>query len=183
MTTGYCPHPAISPTRGGWELQAKSLWADGLSDGTRFSQHLLDAQGVLPVAGGVGLLGRVTVATTDGDVVPPNYLLFVGGSQQYELYRDRQFPFYGLRVHERRGRHLQAGMLGVQWELLPEVFVQARGNAAALPAQWDWDPDAVFWGWGLTLGVWNRFGSGLLTVAGEDFSAWPRVEIDVGFPF
>ncbi len=74
-------------------------------------------------------------------------------------------------------------MLGIQWELFPEVFVQARGNAAALPDEWEWDSNAVFWGWGLTLGVWNRFGSGLLTVAGEDFSEWPRVEIDVGFPF
>ena len=74
-------------------------------------------------------------------------------------------------------------MVGLQWEFLPDLFVQARGNAAALPEEWEWDDDGFFGGWGLTLGAWTRFGSGALSLVGRDFSEWPRVEIDVGFPF
>ena len=169
--------------RRGWQLLAKGLWADESIGGSTFSQYVLDVQGVIPVAGRIGILGRATIGTTDGEDLPSNYLFFAGGSQQYQMYRDRQFPFFGLRVNERRGRHLQSGMLGLQWEFLPDLFVQARGNAAALPEEWEWDEAAFFGGWGLTLGAWTRFGSGALTVAGENFSEWPRVEIDVGFPF
>jgi NTE family protein len=169
--------------RRGWQLLAKTLWADESIGGSNFSQHVLDVQGVVPIAHRFGILGRATIGTTDGDDLPSNYLFFVGGAQQYDLYRDRHFPFYGLRVNERRGRHLQAGMLGLQWEFLPDLFAQIRGNAAALPEEWEWDDDAFFGGWGLTLGAWSRFGSAALTVAGENFSEWPRVEIDVGFPF
>jgi hypothetical protein len=169
--------------RRGWQLLGKALWADESIGGSDFSQYVLDVQGVIPVTSRIGVLGRATIGTSDGDDLPSNYLFFVGGAQQYQLYRDRHFPFYGLRVNEKRGRHLQAGMLGLQWEFLPELFAQLRGNAAALPAEWEWDDDAFFGGWGLTLGAWTRFGSAALTVAGEDFSDWPRVAIDVGFPF
>jgi len=169
--------------RRGWQLLGKALWADEAIGGSDFSQYVLDLQGIIPVTSRIGVLGRATIGTSDGADLPSNYLFFVGGSQQYQLYRDRQFPFYGLRVNERRGRHLQAGMVGLQWEFLPDLFVQARGNAAALPEEWEWDDDAFFGGWGLTLGAWTRFGSGALSLVGRDFSEWPRVEIDVGFPF
>ena len=169
--------------RRGWRLLAKTLWADESIGGSDFSQHVLDVQGVIPITSRFGILGRATIGTSDGDDLPSNYLFFVGGAQQYGLYRDRHFPFYGLRVNERRGRHLQAGMLGLQWEFMPDLFAQVRGNAAALPEEWEWDNDAFFGGWGLTLGAWTRFGSGALSVVGENFSEWPRVEIDVGFPF
>ncbi len=169
--------------RRGWRLLAKTLWADESIGGSDFSQHVLDVQGVVPITDRIGILGRATIGTSDGDDLPSNYLFFVGGAQQYDLYRDRHFPFYGLRVNERRGRHLQAGMLGLHWEFLPDLFVQVRGNGAALPEEWEWDDDAFFGGWGLTFGAWTRFGSGALSVVGENFSEWPRVEIDVGFPF
>jgi NTE family protein len=169
--------------RGGWAVRGEALWTAGLSDEGDFSQQVVDAQGILPISAEFGILARVTVGATSRDSIPLNYLYFVGGAQQYDLYGDRQFPFYGLSVNEERGRYLQAGTIGAQWEFLPDFFAQIRGNAAALPEEWGWDDDAFFWGWGATLGAWTRFGSGALTVAGEDFSEWPRVEIDVGFPF
>ncbi|MCL7985681.1 MAG: patatin-like phospholipase family protein [marine benthic group bacterium] len=169
--------------RRGWALQGQALWTAGISNDGDFSQQVVDAQGIMPISGQIGILARLTAGATDGDSIPLNYLYFVGGAQQYDLYRDHQFPFYGLGVNEKRGRYLQAATLGLQWEFMSDFFAQVRGNTAALPEQWDWDDDAFFWGWGVTLGAWTRFGSGALTVAGEDFSEWPRVEIDVGFPF
>ncbi len=169
--------------RSGWTLRARVLWGDGTDAAVRFSQQVVDLEGVVPITAGLGMLGRATVGSTGGDSIPPNYLFFAGGSQQYELYRDHQFPLYGLRVQQLRGRQLQAGMLGIQWEFRPDLFAQARANAAALPRSWEWDADAFVWGWGLTLGAWTRFGSGMLTIAGEDFAHLPRLEIDVGFPF
>ncbi len=169
--------------RGGWRLLARALWAEDAIGSGDFSFYVFDVQGVVPVTDRIGILGRATLGTTDGVELPPNYLFFVGGAEQYELYRDRHFPFDGLQVDERRGRHLQAGMLGLQWEFLPDLFLQARGNAAALPEEWTWDGDSFFGGWGLTLGAWTRFGSAALTVAGQTLAEWPRVTIDVGFPF
>ena len=169
--------------RSGWSLGGELLWTAGLTQTGDFSQQVLDAQAVLPVSGRLGVLGRLTAGTTSGDTIPLNYLFFVGGAEQYDLYRDRQFPFAGLPVNGRRGRHLQAAALGLQWEFLTDLFVQVRGNTAALPDDGGWYADEFFWGWGVTLGAWTRFGSGMLTVAGENFSELPRVEIDVGYPF
>jgi NTE family protein len=169
--------------RGGWALSGEALWTAGMSDAGDFSQQLIDLEGIVPVANRLGILGRLTLGATSGDTIPLNYEFFVGGAPQYDLFRDRQFPFYGLRVNERRGRFLQALSFGAQWEFLPEFFLQLRGNTAALPEDWGWSEDELFWGWGVTLGAWTRFGSGALTVSGEDFSELPRVEIDVGYPF
>lgn len=169
--------------RSGWGLGGELLWAGGLAQTDDFSQRVIDAQAVLPVTGRLGVLGRLTAGTTDGDSIPLNYLFFTGGADQYDIYRDRQFPFAGLPVNARRGRHLQAASLGVQWEFLPDLFLQIRGSTAALPDDGGWQSEEFFWGWGLTLGAWTRFGSGTLTVAGVDFSELPRVEIDVGYPF
>ncbi len=169
--------------RAGWKLFAKALWAENAIGSDDFSFYVFDLQGIAPVTDRVGIIGRATLGTSDGADLPPNYLFFVGGTEQYELYSDRHFPLDGLRVDERRGRHLQAGMLGVQWEFLPDLFFQARGNVAALPEEWEWDDDAFFGGWGLTLGAWTRFGSAAVTMAGQTLSEWPRVTIDVGFPF
>jgi NTE family protein len=169
--------------RGGWGLRGEALWSAGISGDGDFSQQVIDAQGVLPISRRIGLLARLTAGATQGDTIPLNYLFFVGGAQQYDLYREHQFPFYGLRVNERRGRFVRAATLGIQWEFIPDLFVQARGNVAALPEDSEWRSDDFFGGWGLTLGGWTRFGSGMVTIAGEGFDELPRVEIDVGFPF
>jgi len=168
--------------RRGWAGLLKSEWGDVSGAGGSFSQHVLDVELVVPV-GGFGFLGRVTLGTSDGDALPSHYLFFAGGSRQYQLYADRQFPLYGWKVQEERGRHIQAGSLGVQWEPLTDVFLQVRGGAAALPETWEWSGDAWSGGWGVTGGARTRFGSLALTVAGRDLSDWPRLEIDAGFPF
>ncbi len=169
--------------RKGWSGLLKSEWGDVSGAGGTFSQHVLDVELVVPARDRFGILGRVTLGTSSGAELPSHYLFFSGGSRQYQLYVDRQFPFYGRRVQERRGRHIQAGMLGVQWEAIDDVFLQIRGNAVALPESWEWDGDAWDGGWGLTAGARTRFGALALTVAGRDLSDWPRLEIDAGFPF
>ncbi|MEJ2481886.1 MAG: patatin-like phospholipase family protein [Gemmatimonadota bacterium] len=169
--------------RGGWALRAEALWTAGISGDRDFAQQVIDAEGVLPLSPRIGLLARVTAGGTRGDTIPLNYLFFAGGAQQFDLYRRRQFPFYGLRVNERRGRFVRSGTVGIQWEFLSDLFVQLRGNVAALPRDSEWRSEDFFGGWGLTLGGWTRFGSGMLTIAGAGFSELPRVDIDVGFPF
>jgi NTE family protein len=169
--------------RRGWAGLLKSERGNVSGVGGSFSQHVLDLELVVPVGGGFGFLGRLTLGSSDGDALPSHYLFFAGGSRQYQLYADRQFPLYGWKVHEERGRHIQAGTFGVQWEPLTDVFLQLRGSAAALPETWEWDGDAWRGGWGVTGGARTRFGSLALTVAGRDLSEWPRLEIDAGFPF
>lgn len=169
---------------GGLGVLLKVEWADdAIGSGATFSHHVAEVRGLVPVAAGLSLGGRVTLGYADGPDLPPHYLFFLGGANEFYLFPDRQFSFAGLRVAERRGRHLLGVQLDAQWELLPSLFGLARWNAASLPAEWRVDVDDFFGGWGIGLGGRSRLGSARLTLAGRDFSGAPRVEIDVGFPF
>jgi hypothetical protein len=99
------------------------------------------------------------------------------------MYPDRHFSFAGLRVEERRGQHLQAALLGAQWEFLPDLFALGQLNAAALPEEWRIDAEDWFSGFGLGAGLRSRFGSVRLMVTGGEVSGGVRFEIDVGFAF
>jgi NTE family protein len=168
--------------RSGVGIQLKAEWADeAIGSGATFSHHLADMRGAVPVGRRVSLGGRLTLGYSDGPDLPSHYRFFIGGANEFHLYPDRNFPFVGLRVQERRGRHLQGVRLGMQWEFVSNFFALARLEAAALPEEWRIDADDFFGGWGFGAGARSRFGSAKLMVTGR--GSGPRVEIDVGYPF
>lgn len=175
---------AIFP-RGGVAILGRSEWTLGALGGAGddFSHHVLDVDGAIPVSSRVTLRARGTVGTTDGPDLPASYQFFLGGANRYYLYPGRHFPLAGLRVQERRGRHLQRLGLGLQWEVLPELYALARFDAAALPEEWRLDADDWFTGFGVGAGAHTRFGSVKLMLTGGEAADAARLELDVGFPF
>ncbi|HSG82643.1 MAG TPA: patatin-like phospholipase family protein [Gemmatimonadota bacterium] len=161
--------------RGGAGGRAKAEWAED------FSHHVIDLHGAAPVYAGLSLLGRLTMGTSSG-APPDHYRFFLGGTNSYFIFPDRQFPLTGLKTMEQNGRHTQSLMLGLQYQFRPYLVGRARWNGGATSEEWDFDPDLWSHGLDVTGAVITRFGHAALTVA-WDFDSGPQLEIDVGYPF
>ena len=171
--------------RSGVALAAKTEWSLGALGGAGddFSHHVLDVDGAIPLGGRVTLRARGITGTTDGPDLPPAYQFFIGGANQFYLYPDRHFPFAGLRVQERRGRHVHSAQLGLQWEVVNGIYALARLNAAGLPEEWRLDFDDWFTGFGIGAGLHTRFGAFKIMLTGGEVADAARLELDLGFPF
>ncbi len=171
--------------RSGVRVLGKTEWGDGAlaEDGGGFSHHMLDVDASVPVSRAVSLRGRVTLGTSDGADLPSQYLFFIGGANPFYLYPDRQFSFAGQRVMESRGRHLQMLDVGLQWEVMSNLFALGRWNTAALPEEWRFDSSEFITGFGAGVGIDSRIGfARLMVTAGSDADA-VRLEIDLGYLF
>jgi NTE family protein len=164
---------------------AKTEWGDGAlsSAGGGFSQHIADIDGAIPLFGEVTARVRAVAGTTDGEELPSQYLFFAGGANTFYLYPDRQFSFVGQRVMEQRGRHIQLLNIGLQCEVMPDVFVLGRWNTAAFPEEWRIDSDDFITGFGAGIGITSRLGMGKLMVTGGSDADAVRFELDLGFLF
>jgi hypothetical protein len=173
---------ASFPSRGAG-LVAKAEWAEPTATGgPTFSQYMIDIQGALPVSTRLSLLGRLTLGSSSGDL-PDHYYFFLGGTNAYFLFPDRQLPFAGLRTMQRFGRHLQSVQLGAQYQLHSILVGRIRWNAGTTLETWTVDTDLLTYGFDFTLAALTRFGNAAVSVAALDFSSLPRLVIDVGFPF
>ncbi|NIN71773.1 MAG: BamA/TamA family outer membrane protein, partial [Gemmatimonadetes bacterium] len=175
---------AAFPSRG-FGLLLKSEWADrSVGSGHSFSHNVLDADLYLPIHRHASLIFRATLGSSSGgDDLPTHYLFFLGGSSPYFVFPDRQFPFFGLETHERRGRHVQSFQFGVQVEFAERLFAILRLNAGDTPEHWDFDPDRYLVGYGLTLGVRTPFGPITTTIAETTLAEWPDLSVDLGYQF
>ncbi len=171
--------------RSGVRVLGKMEWGDGAlaEGGGGFSHHVLDVDASVPVSRAISLRGRVTLGASDGADLPSHYLFFIGGANPFYLHPDRQFSFAGQRVMESRGRYLQMLDVGLQWEVVPNLFALGRWNTAALPEEWGFDTDDFITGFGAGVGINSRIGfARLMVTAGSDADA-VRLEIDLGFLF
>lgn len=174
---------ALFPSRG-LRVMLKSEWADpAIGSGAHFSSNVLDVSGAWPVGRNVSLLGRVIAGNAAGDDLPDYYLFYLGGSQPYYLFPDRQFEFAGLRTAQRFGRAVQTVVAGVQVEVRPDVFARLRWNAGSTLPEWTGlDLDDWTTGGDLTGALRTRFGTFSLTLATERFTDF-LVSIDAGYAF
>jgi NTE family protein len=154
---------------------AKAEWSEG------FSHHVLDLHGAAPVYAGLSLLGRVTVGTGTG-TPPDHYRFFLGGTNRYYIFPDRQFPLAGLKTMELNGLHLHSLQLGLQYQVRPYLVGRVRWNGGATTQAWDLDPGLWSHGLDVSGALLTRFGHAALTV-GWDFESGPHLELDVGYPF
>ena len=84
---------------------------------------------------------------------------------------------------ESRGRHVQMLDVGLQWEVIPNIFAFGRWNTAALPEEWGFDTDDFITGFGAGVGLTSRLGFGRLMVTGGSAADAVRLEIDLGYLF
>jgi NTE family protein len=171
--------------RSGILAYARTEWGDGAlsSAGGGFSQHVADIDGAIPLSGSVTARVRAVAGTSDGEELPSQYLFFAGGANTFYLYPERQFSFAGQRVMEQRGRHIQLLNVGLQWELMPNVFALGRWNTAAFPEEWRFDSDDFITGFGAGVGIASRIGMAKLMVTGGSDADAVRFELDLGFLF
>jgi NTE family protein len=174
----------VFPSRG-FGLLLKSEWADrSIGSGRSFSHNVFDADLYLPVHRHVSLIVRATLGNSSGgDDLPTHYLFFLGGSSPYFIFPDRQFQFFGLETHERRGRHVQSFQLGLQLQFATRFFAILRLNAGDTLERWDFDPDKYSTGYGLTLGFRTPFGPITATIAETTLAEWPDLSVDLGYLF
>ena len=107
----------------------------------------------------------------------------LGGARPYYLFPDRDIPFFGLNTQEMRARHLQKAELGVQWEFVPDWFGRVGWNAGTVLDRWSWAPAQWVDGVGVELGVRTFAGQLSLTASGNAKSRWPKLDLDLGYPF
>lgn len=173
----------LFPSRG-VQLLVKSEWADrSIGSNRTFQHHTLDARGYLPLPHAVSLLGRVTVGMARGPDLPGHYLFFLGGASPHLMFPDRQFLFYGLDTQERRGRAVEIVGAGLQVKFRPRLFAIVQVNAGNVFDELTFDPDRYTTGYGITVGARTVLGQVTMTLAESDFSEWPDVSIDLGYPF
>ena len=165
----------ILPSRG-VGVQAASEW------GRTFSHQFADLRAYVPLARTVSLWAGATVGASGGDI-PRHYEFFMGGANSYYLFPDRDVPFVGLRTQERRGRHVQKAELGAQWQFVPNVFGRVRWNAGRVMDRWSWDPAQFVQGAGVEVAAKTFAGLARVSLSGSAHTAWPIVELDLGFPF
>lgn len=169
--------------RRGIGFRAVSEWGNRLlGQGAAFSHQLADLHLYVPLLPTVSLWAGGTLGATGGSP-PPHYLFSLGGARPYYLFPDRDIPFFGLNTQELRGRHLQKAELGVQWEFLPDWFGRVGWNAGTVLDRWTWDPARWVDGMGVELGVKTFAGRLSLTATGNARSQWPKVDVDLGYPF
>ena len=169
--------------RRGIGFRAVSEWGNRLlGQGTAFSHQFADLHVYVPLLPTVSLWAGGTLGATGGSP-PPHYVFSLGGARPYYLFPDRDIPFYGLNTQELRGRHLQKTELGVQWEFLPDWFGRVGWNAGTVLDRWTWDPARWVDGVGVELGVKTFAGRLSLTATGNAQSQWPKIDVDLGYPF
>jgi NTE family protein len=169
--------------RRGFGFRGVSEWGNRLvGDGTAFSHQFADLHVYLPLVPTVSLWAGATLGATGG-APPPHYFFSLGGARPYYLFPDRDVAFFGLNTQELRGRHLQKAELGVQWEFLPDWFGLVGWNAGTVLDRWTWDPARWVDGVGVELGVRTFAGRLSLTATGNAHSQWPKVDVDLGYPF
>lgn len=169
--------------RRGFAFRGVSEWGNRLvGDGTAFSHELADLHLYVPLLPTVSVWAGGTLGATGG-TPPPYYLFSLGGARPYYLFPDRDVPFSGLNTQELRGRHLQKAELGVQWEFLPDWFGRVGWNAGTVLDRWSWAPAQWVDGVGVELGVRTFAGRLSLTATGNAKSQWPKIDVDLGYPF
>jgi NTE family protein len=173
---------AVFP-RGGAGGLVKAEWADeAIGSGRSFSQFVLDLHGAAPVYAGLSLLGRVILGRSSGEL-PDQYFFFLGGTNSYYLFPDRQFPFAGVKTMQLNGRQLQSVQLGLQYDFHSTLVGRLRWNGGATTAEWDFDPDLWVHGFDITAAALTRLGHAALSLAWSDIDSDLRLVIDVGYPF
>jgi len=116
---------AIYPTGGVlMEAVAERAFA-GLGNTEDFTRLYLDWRSVIPIARKTGLLFSLYYGTSKGELpFVHNYTL--GGIHTPWTFLGLENSFVGLKPQQRIGPNLQAASLGVQYEVVSQVFGQLR---------------------------------------------------------
>ncbi len=148
------------------ELSNTSLFSDAA-----FSRHYFNLKSAAPLHRRVSLLFECLFGTSTGAELPAHYQFILGGINTPALFLDKdmtRISFLGLKPQELSGPHAQFFQIGLQYELLPRIFLQFRANAGNRFDDFtlDFSSDRFLYGLGVTLGAATAFGPVEFTIMG-----------------
>lgn len=163
---------AVFPSRGVWFLARSDFTHEEFGSSQTFSRHLLDFRGVLPLSRRFSILTQLVAGTSTGEGLPLHQHFLLGGLRSPVLVWEKRMTratFLGFKPQEFMGTHLQFLQIGLQHELLADLFVQLRFNLGNTFDRWRWDvdPERFKAGFGLTVGLSTPLGPVELTAMGS----------------
>jgi NTE family protein len=158
---------------------------DAVLSGRTFSQHLLEAEGRVPLTRHLTGIGTVILGRSLGDSLPLHRRYYLGGVISSRMFSDQQFRHLGYAVQELSGRTVQAVGLGVQVALPEDLFVSMRWNTARVAGQWTWAPGGGDFdsGFGVTVGANTLLGPVEVTLMSQRLGGPYAAGIEVGHDF
>ena len=152
-------------------------------DGPAFTQTYGEASLRVPVSERWTAWVEGAVGVTGGDAPPLHRQFFLGGTLESFVFPRHRITFPGLRVRELRGTHVQKAGVGVQVEVLEDVFVQGAWAGGEARDGWRWRPSEWEHGGRLTAGARTPFGVLRVSVSEATPDGGPRLELDLGGRF
>lgn len=152
-------------------------------DGPSFTQAYGETTLRVPVSDRWTIWAGGAVGATGGDAPPLHRQFFLGGTLESFVFPNHRITFPGLRVRELRGTHVQKVGIGVQVEVLRDVFLQGAWAGGEARDGWRWRPSEWEHGGRLTTGARPPFGVLRVSVSEATPEGGPRLELDLGGRF
>ena len=172
----------VFPSRGA-SLFAKAEIANrAFGSGADFWQTMVDVSGAVPVSKAVAVQARVVAGASGGEDLPFHYQFFLGGINTSGVFRERQFPHFGLRAQQQYGRSMQLARLGLQVQVSPRLFATVAADTGAAFNTNRFAPEDYRYGFGLTLGTPTPFGPLEVTVGTSKLTS-THAEFRFGYSF
>lgn len=123
-------------------------------------------------------------AFSQGQEIPPHYLVYLGGANTSTIFEPFNILFPGFRPQRFSGTHTETLALHTQWEFFRNRYLQLHWQAGHAGFG-DYQPlqtQNFKYAGGLTFGAETPFGPLQLSFAGPNFSDL-RIELNLGFRF
>lgn len=151
------------PTSGAYLALQNDFTHKSLGSDAEFTRHLLDLRGYVPLSHRLSAHAQIQLGHSTGDSLPLPVQFFLGGLDMAPLLLNQRLlgaTFVGIKPQQLRGDHVQFGQVGLQYEILENIFLQWRLNAGNTFDDWQFDisPDRFEIGTGITVGALTPIG-------------------------
>jgi len=151
------------PTSGVYLAFQNDFTHSSLASDAEFTRHLLDFRAYVPLSERVTVHAQIALAYSTGDSLPLPAQFYLGGLDMSPLILSKRLlgsTFVGIKPQELRGEHVQFGQIGLQYEMIENIFLQWRLNAGNTFDDWQFDisPDRFEAGTGITIGALTPIG-------------------------
>jgi len=153
-------------------------------------------EGYLPLEDDLSLFGRAAYSHGAGEALPISYYSFLGGIQPTSVLEGPFIPLRGLTTEGRFGRKAYMTLLGLQWEIRPDVlargFVNFGGTFDVLvddedrqlpPGLLRFSGQGPALGFGMELGIRTPLGPASFVLSSDGSGKAPELWLGLGYNF
>lgn len=168
--------------RRGQRVRVQAFAAVDPLSSASFSRLFFDWQPRWPISSSVTVASRIAVGSSRGDV-PLHHRFFLGGAFEQPPLYGRLVPLFGASTQELSGAHMQSAMLGIQVQVNEVWLVMGRWNGGWTGSEWDWSPDGVRSGFGITVGRQTFLLPAAVTISARSPDGPYELQINLGRTF